>query len=124
MGLEDLETMERLFSASNALAPVIRYCSPFRRHQFIDLFLMQWDEDKYLALGLMLRNNYQQALTIITEQTPLLDEILVGLKASREDLDRWQGEQTVHFATTGKEPQEDLHRIAYVGLLQDLRDAV
>ncbi|KAH0833455.1 hypothetical protein J3R83DRAFT_12574 [Lanmaoa asiatica] len=37
-GLEDLSTMERIFSASNQLAPVIRYATAYNRRTFIDMF--------------------------------------------------------------------------------------
>lgn len=46
-GLEDLETCERFFSAFNAVAPLVRHASHYHYQQFIDLFLQQWDEDKY-----------------------------------------------------------------------------
>jgi len=49
-GLEDIETCERMFSVFNGLAPVTRYSSPFHRHQAIDMFAQQWDEDKYQEL--------------------------------------------------------------------------
>ena len=58
MGIEDLETLERIFSFSNQLAAVTRYASAYRRQVFIDLFFKQWDEEKYQNLGLMLYNNY------------------------------------------------------------------
>lgn len=51
LGLEDLEGMERIFSASNAAAPVIRYASQFHWMQAVDLHFRQWDEDKYANLG-------------------------------------------------------------------------
>ena len=47
MGLEDLEGMEHIFSGSNQLASVVRYASAYHRRQFIDLYLQQWDADKY-----------------------------------------------------------------------------
>ncbi|KAF9487279.1 hypothetical protein BDN71DRAFT_1485354 [Pleurotus eryngii] len=50
-GIEDLETLERVFSVSNQLANVTRYSSAFRWRLFIDTFFHQWDEDKYLNLG-------------------------------------------------------------------------
>jgi hypothetical protein len=31
IGIEDLETLERVFSSSNQLAPIIRYATAFRR---------------------------------------------------------------------------------------------
>ena len=58
MGIEDLETLERIFSFSNQLAAVMRYASAYHRQVFIDLFFKQWDEEKYQNLGLMLYNNY------------------------------------------------------------------
>ncbi|RDB25832.1 hypothetical protein Hypma_006599 [Hypsizygus marmoreus] len=38
MGIEDLETLERVFSLSNALAPITRYMTAYRRRVFIDLY--------------------------------------------------------------------------------------
>jgi len=53
-GLEDMETCERMFSAFNGLAPVTRYSSSFHRHQAIDMFAHQWDDDKYDKLCTLL----------------------------------------------------------------------
>lgn len=50
-GIEDLETCERVFSASNLVARVTRHATAYHRRQFIDLFFRQWDEDKFSALG-------------------------------------------------------------------------
>lgn len=122
-GLEDFEGMERLFCESNLTAPVIRYCSKYRREQFLDLFLRRYDGDKYLYLGLMLLNNYKQALGIKKEYGAALDEICKRLGFSIADLDSWQITQAEFFSTNGKEPEADLHRVAYVELLQELRDA-
>jgi hypothetical protein len=41
MGLEDLETLERVFSASNAVAPLTRHASAYSRHVFIDIGTMR-----------------------------------------------------------------------------------
>ena len=54
MGLEDLETLERVFSSSNALAGVTRYASAYWRRMYIELHFKQWDEDKYSNLATML----------------------------------------------------------------------
>ncbi|KIP01438.1 hypothetical protein PHLGIDRAFT_38684, partial [Phlebiopsis gigantea 11061_1 CR5-6] len=48
MGIEDVETLERVFSGSNALAPIIRYMSAYRRRLYIEAYFRQWDEDKSL----------------------------------------------------------------------------
>lgn len=51
VGLEDLETCERVFSGSNAVARLIRHASYFHWLQFLDLHFQQWDEDKYAELS-------------------------------------------------------------------------
>ena len=51
LGIEDLETCERIFAASNSVAPLIRHASYFHWLQFLDLHFDQWDKDKYLELS-------------------------------------------------------------------------
>ena len=51
LGLEDLETCERVFSASNSVAPLVRHTSHFPYLQFINLHFQPWDNDKYLDLS-------------------------------------------------------------------------
>jgi hypothetical protein len=120
LGLEDLETLERVFSASNILAAVTRYATAWHRRIFIDLFFKQWDEEKYLNLGLMLYNNYRQALSIISTESLTLTEAMHSLKVTEQDLDRFQKEEAEYFKTLGKEPEWDAHAVAYVELLQEL----
>jgi Kyakuja-Dileera-Zisupton transposase len=50
-GLEDLETCERVFSGSNAVARLTHHASGYHHRQFIDLFFHQWDAEKYENLG-------------------------------------------------------------------------
>jgi len=50
-GLEDLETCERVFAGSNAVARLTRHVTAFHRRQFIDMYFHQWDADKYENLG-------------------------------------------------------------------------
>lgn len=50
-GLEDFETMERVFSSSNGVAPTIRHASQFHFIQSLDLHFQQWDDDKYCELS-------------------------------------------------------------------------
>jgi len=57
-GLEDMETCEWMFLAFNGLAPVTRYLSSFHRHQAIDMFAHQWDDDKYEELCTYLQNTF------------------------------------------------------------------
>jgi hypothetical protein len=51
LGIEDLETCERIFSSSNSVARLIRHVSYFHWLQFLDLHFEQWDQDKYAELG-------------------------------------------------------------------------
>lgn len=42
-GLEDFEMMECIFSASNQLASITWYASPFQCQLYIETFFQQWD---------------------------------------------------------------------------------
>jgi hypothetical protein len=122
MGLEDLETLERVFSSSNYVSPLTCYASAYNRRVFIDLHFRTWDDDKYQNLGTMIYNNYVQALKILDEDAIALAEAHVSLGIQDGDLSRWQEEQQAYFATLGQEPEYDMHAVAYVELLQKLRD--
>ncbi|KAI9069496.1 hypothetical protein FKP32DRAFT_1608414 [Trametes sanguinea] len=120
-GLEDMETMERIFSASNQLATVIRYASKYHRRLFIDLFFKQWDDDKYANLATMLLNNYRQALGILKDESAAVDEALRTLQCTHEDLARWQTEEAAYFARVGTEDPANAAAVEYVTLLRELR---
>ncbi|KAJ7599684.1 hypothetical protein C8J56DRAFT_767478 [Mycena floridula] len=120
-GIEDLETLERIFSQSNALAMGTRYMSSYRRHMFIDLYFQQWDAEKYLNAATMLYNNLIQSSKIIQENTMAVQESLSQLGLTSADLDGYILDERDFFAQLGNEPAEDLHAIAYVELLQEYR---
>ena len=120
MGLEDLETMERIFSASNQLASVTRYASPYRRRVLIAMFFEQWDAEKYSNIGLMLYNNYRQALQIIDEKTPMLREAMDALQITDTDLRDYELEECKYFSTLRDEDPEELRDILYVEALREL----
>jgi hypothetical protein len=122
MGLEDLETLERVFSSSNQLASVTRYASSYNRHVFIDMFFKNWDDEKYRNIATMIYNNYTQALHIINTESPIVADAKVVLDVSDNDLQQWQSEQAAYFASLGKEPDYNVHGVAYVELLQELRN--
>lgn len=50
-GKEDFEGCERLFSASNHLAPGTRLASAFHRRQAIEEFLQHWKQSKHEESG-------------------------------------------------------------------------
>jgi hypothetical protein len=122
MGLEDLETLERVFSSSNEVAPLTRYTSAFNRRVFIDLHFRNWDKDKYKNLGTMIYNNYVQALEILRDESVALAEAKASLQLKDGDLERWEKEQKEYFETLGQEPGYNVLAVAYVELLQKLRE--
>ncbi|KAI9068752.1 hypothetical protein FKP32DRAFT_1671949 [Trametes sanguinea] len=121
MGLEDLEGLERIFSSSNQLAPIIHYVSHYRRTSLINLFFHQWDDEKYAHLGLMLYKNLVQALRIVHEQGPILEKALESLQLLREDLYMFAVEEQKFFLQLCDKQDSNLHRVAYVEALQELR---
>ncbi|KAG6819386.1 hypothetical protein H0H93_012292 [Arthromyces matolae] len=121
MGLEDLETMERVFSASNALGSVTRYMTAYRRRVFIDLHFQQWDADKYFNLATMLYNNYRQAIDIIKTNAQDVADVLMLRNLNEVTLKAYIEDERSFFTTLGKEPDDDLHAMAYVDLLDELQ---
>ncbi|KAJ3720933.1 hypothetical protein C8R42DRAFT_582146 [Lentinula raphanica] len=121
MGLEDLETLERIFSASNQLASVTRYMSAYRRRIFIDLFFQQWDRDKYQSLATFLHNNYLQALRIINEDAARIQAELSKLELTEEDIETYWKDQKEHFDSLEEENNQDLQATEYVRLLQKVQ---
>ncbi|KAG6819075.1 hypothetical protein H0H93_015744, partial [Arthromyces matolae] len=121
MGLEDLETMERVFSASNALGSITRYMTAYRRRVFIDLHFQQWDTDKYANLATMLYNNYRQALDIIKKNSQDVTEVLLLKQIDEDTLKAYIEDERLFFSTLGKEPEGDMHAMAYVDLLVELQ---
>ncbi|KAG1892237.1 hypothetical protein F4604DRAFT_1875645 [Suillus subluteus] len=123
LGLEDLETCERVFSASNAVAPVVRHASYFHWLQFIDLHFQQWDSDRYLELSKFLYNNYKQALAIIDDLSPAVEELKLVLNISDGDFKRWNIEELELLETLTEETDEDVEAMTYVEALQSLAKA-
>ena len=81
----------------------------------------QWDKDKYANLATMLRNNYYQALNIIKDDGHAVNEAKRSLGVTDEELELWKAEQEEYFLTLGNEPESKVRTIAYVELLQKLR---
>lgn len=61
----------------------------------------------------MLYNNYRQALNIISEQSQALTEAMASLGINENILKQWHDEEVVYFQTLGKEPEWDIHDMAY-----------
>ena len=81
----------------------------------------QWDNDKYSNLVMMLCNNYYQALNIIKNDGRAVEEAKCSLGVTDKNLESWKIEQEEYFLMLGDEPKSKVHAIAYVELLQKLR---
>ncbi|THH23215.1 hypothetical protein EUX98_g7960 [Antrodiella citrinella] len=119
MGLSDLEDLERAFSSSNRLAPVIRHATPYRRHVAIECHLQQHDEDKYANLATLIYDNYVQALCLIADEGAALREAMEAFKLSEDDLRRFIEEEYTYVGNLGQEDPYDVHAVAYVEMLQE-----
>ncbi|KAI6148047.1 hypothetical protein BKA82DRAFT_4329966 [Pisolithus tinctorius] len=68
LGLEDLETCERTFSKSNALASSLCYASAFHHQQAINAYFSHNDVyEVYASILNFIYSNYKQALSIIQD---------------------------------------------------------
>ncbi|TEB36285.1 hypothetical protein FA13DRAFT_1903597 [Coprinellus micaceus] len=124
-GLEDFETLECLWSGSNAVVVLVRNATRYRRHMFIELYMKQSNADKYLSIGEMLLGNYKQALDIIERKGALLKVALEVEDVKEEDLDQWQMEQREYFGSTlGRESDGDVVHVVYVEMLKEWHAAV
>ncbi|KAG2744462.1 hypothetical protein P692DRAFT_20850415 [Suillus brevipes Sb2] len=123
LGIEDLETCEHVFAGSNAIAPLIRHASYFHWLQFIDLQFDQWDLDRYQELSQFLYNNYKQALHVINELAPVVQELKQHLDLSDADFEQWNIEELQYLEALAAEPEYDPEKIAYVEALQSLAKA-
>ncbi|KDQ10069.1 hypothetical protein BOTBODRAFT_116280 [Botryobasidium botryosum FD-172 SS1] len=125
MGLEDLETMERVFSSSNAVARLTRYASTYHRHLFLDMHFNQWNQDKYTNTALMLYNNYVQALDVIAKGVVAVEDAKKSLGVSDSQLDEWLSEEKAYLQDLQLKQTLlwDSHALVYVELLQKLREA-
>ncbi|KAG1880023.1 hypothetical protein F4604DRAFT_1679156 [Suillus subluteus] len=112
LGLEDLET-----------SPVVRHASYFHWLQFIDLHFQQWDSDQYLELSKFLYNNYKQALAIIDDLSPAIEELKLVLNISDGDFKHWNIEELEFLETLTEETDEDVEAMTYVEALQSLAKA-
>lgn len=121
-GIEDFETLERVFSASNEVAPLVRYASAYRRRMFVVMHFRQWDLDKYTNLSTMLYGNYAQALSLIDGETEALMNAKKGLGIEEGELEKWEVEEKTYILDLGKEAPADVHGLAYVELLQQLAE--
>ncbi|KAI0038469.1 hypothetical protein FA95DRAFT_1662786 [Auriscalpium vulgare] len=123
MGIEDLETCERIFSSLNGVARTVRHASYFHWLQFLDLHLHRWDEDRYAELSRFIYNNYRQALGMISEYTRELAVFTQITGFTGADFERWIVEERDYLESLREEPEEDMQKVSYVEALVNLEAA-
>ncbi|KAG1842557.1 hypothetical protein F4604DRAFT_1938762 [Suillus subluteus] len=119
-GNEDLETCECIFSSSNSATVLVHHASYFHWRQFLNLHFDQWDHNKYLELSRFLFNNYIQALKIIEDYTPLLEEFKSQKSLTDQDFIQWHQEEIEFLGNLAVEPPSDVLAVAYVEELEKL----
>ncbi|EIW74685.1 hypothetical protein CONPUDRAFT_159976 [Coniophora puteana RWD-64-598 SS2] len=105
---------------SNQVSITTRHASAYKRRQAIEMYFVQWDEDRYLVIADGLLRHYKQALKILTDESPALDHTKRALNVTDADLTNWRTEQSTFLATSGQESTWDVHAVAYVEMLQEL----
>ena len=84
------------------------------------MFFQQYDKEKYTALGIMLYENYLQAIEIIQDLTLKLVESLRVLEVDLVTLKVWEKEERDYFKNLCDETSEDIFAVVYVEGLQEL----
>ncbi|KAG1726327.1 hypothetical protein EDD22DRAFT_789520, partial [Suillus occidentalis] len=122
LGLEDLETCERTFSKSNALAPTTRYTSIFHRQQAIASYFEYNDEyEVYANLSDFLYNNYKQALDIISDSRVTLPKLMHDLNVTHESIfEDWLTEEKTYLQGLRTEPEDETLQMEYFQRLINL----
>lgn len=121
-GLEDLETCERYFSKSNALAAVTRHASIFHRRQAIAEYAYHTDVfETYGNISKFLFNNYKQALKILSTQDALISQMKrIGLTSPTSFLE-WLEEEAEYLQCLTKAPVKETLQMEYYRKLVDLQ---
>ncbi|KAI6020395.1 hypothetical protein BKA83DRAFT_4495156 [Pisolithus microcarpus] len=116
LGLEDLETCERTFSKSNALASTVRYATAFHRQQAINAYFEHNNHfEIYVNLTNFLFDNYKQALTIIHDSKTILPNLKRDLSIDNDDsiFYRWLEEEKEYLEGLSREPLEETLHMEY-----------
>ena len=131
LGIEDLETCERIFSRSNALASATRYANVFHRQQAISTYFQYHDDcetyanlsmynyhfilvDTNRRTGDFLYNNYKQALDILAEGQRILPALMKDLRIEdTATFDGWLKEEKSYLESLCREPEEETLAMEY-----------
>ncbi|CDO74385.1 hypothetical protein BN946_scf184816.g8 [Trametes cinnabarina] len=70
-----------------------------------------------------LYNNYKQALAIIQEYTPIVEEFKKSNNVTEADFEGWHSEELAYLTNLVQEPPEDLVKVTYIKSLEVLKAA-
>ncbi|KAI6010076.1 hypothetical protein BKA83DRAFT_4467634 [Pisolithus microcarpus] len=115
LGLEDLETCERTFSKSNALASTVQYASAFHRKQAISGYFKHNDDyEVYANLSKFLYDNYKQALDTIRECEATLPGLMKEQNVPNEQVfEKWLAEEKAYLEQLSRKPPEETLQMEY-----------
>ncbi|KIO07397.1 hypothetical protein M404DRAFT_23899 [Pisolithus tinctorius Marx 270] len=122
LGLEDLETCERTFSKSNALASSLHYASAFHRQQAINAYFSHNDAyEVYASILNFIYSNYKQALSIIQDCEFVLPSLKheLGVTADTE-FTTWLQEERNYLEGLEMEPLNETLQMEYWRALVNL----
>ncbi|KAG2029540.1 hypothetical protein BDR03DRAFT_1044137 [Suillus americanus] len=113
LGIEDLETCERTFSKSNALASALWYTSVFHHQQAIDSYFEHNDEfEAYSNISNFLHGNYKQALEILENGKFVLPKVMQDLGIKDESVfECWLEDEKAYLKDLTQEPEEETIQI-------------
>ncbi|KIK35799.1 hypothetical protein CY34DRAFT_95461, partial [Suillus luteus UH-Slu-Lm8-n1] len=121
-GLTEGEGCEHIFSSSNDLAWSTRHVSPFHRQQTIEEHFAFWDQDKYAALSVFLRNHYREVLTLIHELSVEVSAVKKALNLTDADFAQFHTDERSYLESLKEQPLNDRLHICYVQVLDDLAE--
>ncbi|KAG8956492.1 hypothetical protein FRC03_010785 [Tulasnella sp. 419] len=123
-GLEDLETCERVFSASNAIARPLRHCSSYTRHLFVTQYFGHWNREMRNRLGHTLFLKAKAAVRTLASENTILDQFK-NLSRITDNLifEDWLQQEENYLKGLKQEPEHDINTIEYVELLRDFYSA-
>ncbi len=67
-----------------------------------------------------LYNNYRQALSIMAEYTPIVEDYKAVNKLCDDDFESWRNDELAYLQRLVKEPEEDISKVAYFEALEAL----
>ncbi len=70
-----------------------------------------------------LYNNYRQALAIIRDYTPIIEQFKLVHKVTDQDIESWPAEELNYLQRLAKEPEEDVAKVTYFEALEGLKKA-